>query len=244
MKQHFVAAFGTSSPLGRLTCRRATKPIDRVKAENRFGMQRAQTRPDLVKQQLPDLSIGQSGESLCQRGGDQQGPSEPFHGVVRVHKLSLLFDEFPDGQFLSPVCSLRRGWKDWPEIDTCTKIFLRKAPKPDFSAVFSVSCERGTMAISDDVSNPGYMPLRVSAEGIRHLSSLTQFHPIADNVLIRLAERRTRLTVPDRWVAIVLILGNRIPVPVPLPHRCPQGKPSEATAPAKLVAITGGRIAR
>jgi len=98
------------------------------------------------------------------------------------------------------------------------------------------------MTISDDVSNPGYTPLRVSAQGIRHLSSLTQFHPIADNVLIRLAERRTRLTVPDRWVAIALILGNRIPIPVPLPHR--QRKPSEATAPAKLVAINGGRIAR
>jgi hypothetical protein len=66
-----------------------------------------------------------------------------------------------------------------------------------------------------DVSNPGYSPLRVSAEGIRHLSSLTQFHAIADDVLIRLAERRTRLTVPDRWVAIALILSNRIPIPVP-----------------------------
>ena len=98
------------------------------------------------------------------------------------------------------------------------------------------------MTNSDDVSNPGYMPLRVSAEGIRHLSSLTQFHPIADNVLIRLAERRTRLTVPDRWVAIALILGNRIPIPVPLPHR--QRKPSEPTVPAKLEVINGGRIAR
>lgn len=65
------------------------------------------------------------------------------------------------------------------------------------------------MKNSDDFSDPGFMPLRVSAEGIRHLSSLTQFHPIPDNVLIRLAERRTRLTVPDRWVAIALILGNR-----------------------------------
>jgi hypothetical protein len=99
------------------------------------------------------------------------------------------------------------------------------------------------MRNSNDVSNLGYMPLQVSAEGIRHLSSLTQFHPIADNVLIRLAERRTRLTVPDRWVAIALILGNRIPIPVPLPHGRLQTKPGEAS-PAKLEVITGGRIAR
>jgi hypothetical protein len=100
------------------------------------------------------------------------------------------------------------------------------------------------MTNSDDVSNPGYMPLRVSADAIRHLSSLTQFHPISDNVLIRLAERRTRLTVPDRWVAIALIRSNYIPIPAPPPHGQPQRRPGEATAPAKLVAITGGRIAR
>src|ERR1035441_7047847 len=100
------------------------------------------------------------------------------------------------------------------------------------------------MTISDDVSNPGYMPLRVSAQGIKHLSSLTQFRPIPDNVLIRLAERRTRLTVPDRWVAIALILGNPVPIPVPLPHGRPQRKPSEATTPPKLVVIAGGRIPR
>jgi hypothetical protein len=55
-------------------------------------MQWAQTRPDLVEQQLPNLSIRQSSESLCQHGGDEQSTSEPFHGVVRAHKLSLLFD--------------------------------------------------------------------------------------------------------------------------------------------------------
>jgi hypothetical protein len=98
------------------------------------------------------------------------------------------------------------------------------------------------MTSSDDFSNPGYMPLRVSAQGIKHLSSLTQFRPIVDNVLIRLAECRTRLTVPDRWVAIALILGNRIPIPAPLLHR--QRKPNEATIPATLEVITGGLIAR
>jgi len=98
------------------------------------------------------------------------------------------------------------------------------------------------MTNSDDVSNPGYMPLRVSAEGIRHLSSLTQFHPIPDNVLIRLAERRTRLTASDRWVAIALIRSNCILIPATLPHR--PRKSGEPTVPAKLVAINGGRIAR
>ena len=100
------------------------------------------------------------------------------------------------------------------------------------------------MTSSDELSNPGYMPLRVSAEGIRHLSSLVQFHPIADNVLIRLAERGTRLTVPDRWVAIALIRSNCILIPATLPHGRPQRKPSETTAPAKLEVINGGRIAR
>ena len=100
------------------------------------------------------------------------------------------------------------------------------------------------MTSSDDFSNPGYMPLRVSAQGIRHLSALTQFHPIPDNVLIRLAERRTRLAVPDRWVAIALIRSNYIPIPAPPLHGQPQRKPGEAAAPAKLELITGGRIAR
>lgn len=118
---------------------------------------------------------------------------------------------------------------------------LRMASFPDGFVYFGVG---GTMTSSDGLSNPCYMPLRVSAEGIKHLSSLTQFHPIADNVLIRLAERRTRLNVPDRWVAIALILGNRIPIPVPLAHGRLQPKPSEATTPPKLVLIAGGRIPR
>jgi hypothetical protein len=94
-----------------------------------------------------------------------------------------------------------------------------------------------------DISNPAYSPLRISAEGIKYFSSLTQFHTIADDVLIRLAERRTRLTVADRWVAIALILGNRIPIPVPNSRERPRCRPGEATPPAKLQLIQGGRIA-
>jgi hypothetical protein len=88
------------------------------------------------------------------------------------------------------------------------------------------------------------VPLRVKGEAVKYLSSLPQFHGIPDESLIRLAERRTGLNVPDRWVAVALIIGNRVPIPAPMPHERPQARPSEATAPAKLVAIAGGRIAR
>jgi len=79
---------------------------------------------------------------------------------------------------------------------------------------------------------------------VKYLSSLSQFHGIPDDSLIRIAERRTGLNVPDRWVAVALIIGNRVPIPVPTPDGRPQGKSGEAMAPAKLVLITGGRIAR
>ena len=88
------------------------------------------------------------------------------------------------------------------------------------------------------------VPLRVKGEAVKYLSSLPQFHGIPDESLIRIAERRTGLNVPDRWIAVALIVGNRVPIPVPAPDGRPQGKPSEATTPAKLIAITGGRIAR
>jgi hypothetical protein len=88
------------------------------------------------------------------------------------------------------------------------------------------------------------MPLRVKGEAVKYLWFLPQFHAIPDESLIRLAERRTGLNVPDRWVSVALIIGNRVPIPVPVPHGQLQTKPSEATTPAKLVAITGGRIAR
>jgi len=88
------------------------------------------------------------------------------------------------------------------------------------------------------------VPLRVKGEVVKYLSSLSQFHGIPDESLIRIAEHRTGLNVTGRWVAVALIIGNRVPIPVPTPDGRPQGKLSEATAPAKLVVITGGRIAR
>jgi len=87
-------------------------------------------------------------------------------------------------------------------------------------------------------------PLRVTSEAVRHLSSLKQFHGIPDESLIRLAERRTKLHVPDRWVAIALIVGNRIPVPVPGSEPRPRWQATEAKAPTKLGLIQGGRIVR
>jgi hypothetical protein len=83
-----------------------------------------------------------------------------------------------------------------------------------------------------------------ASDAVKHLSSLPQFHGIPDETLIRLAERRTKLHVPDRWGAIALILGNRIPIPVPGSKPRPRWQSREATAPAKLRLIQGGRIVR
>lgn len=52
---------------------------------------------------------------------------------------------------------------------------------------------------------------------IRRLSRVPQFHGIPDRTLIRLAHRRTKYVVPDRYSAIDLIL--RYPVPIPVPSR-------------------------
>ena len=100
------------------------------------------------------------------------------------------------------------------------------------------------MADRAKVSGSGDMPLRVTGEAVMYLSSLRQFHGIPDSALIRLAERRTRMYVPDRWVAIALILSNRIPIPVPTPHGQVQGNSSEDPALAKLEVIIGGRVPR
>lgn len=87
-------------------------------------------------------------------------------------------------------------------------------------------------------------PLRVTSEAIKRLSSLPQFDGIPDATLIRLAKRRTKLHVHDRWVAIALILGNRVPIPVPGSRWRPRWQAKQATAPAKLGLIQGGRIVR
>ena len=88
---------------------------------------------------------------------------------------------------------------------------------------------------------PGQVPLRVKQEATTYMSSLTQFHGISDDTLMRLAARRTGLRVPDRWVAIALILGNRIPIPVPASGQPKYVRSNEVTAPPKLTVIAGGR---
>src|SRR5271157_6097504 len=88
---------------------------------------------------------------------------------------------------------------------------------------------------------PNQALLRIKPAAVSYLSSLSQFHGIPDESLIRLAKRRTGLNVPDRWVAIALILGNRIPIPVPTLRGRPHLQSRVATAPAKLGVITGGR---
>jgi len=90
---------------------------------------------------------------------------------------------------------------------------------------------------------PNQVPLRIKSAAVSYLSSLPQFHSIPDESLIRLAHRRTRLDVHDRWVAIALILGNRIPIPVAGQGR-PRWQPRETTTPAKLRLISGGRVVR
>jgi hypothetical protein len=84
-------------------------------------------------------------------------------------------------------------------------------------------------------------PLRVTAEGIKHLSSLPQFQGVADETLIRLAELRTNLHVADRWVAIALILNNHIPIPVPGSKPLPRRRGRKATNSTGFQLIRGGR---
>jgi hypothetical protein len=88
---------------------------------------------------------------------------------------------------------------------------------------------------------PNRAPLRIKADAVKYLSSLPQFHGTSDQSLIGLAQRRTKLNVPERWVAIALILGNRIPIPVAGQGR-PRWLPRQATAPAKLKLIQGRRV--
>jgi hypothetical protein len=49
---------------------------------------------------------------------------------------------------------------------------------------------------------------------LKKLAAMRQFHGLSDETLFRLARRVTVFKVPDRWVAINLILENGIPIPV------------------------------
>ena len=49
---------------------------------------------------------------------------------------------------------------------------------------------------------------------LERLKTNEQFHGIPDELLIRLAYRVTIFMIPDRWVAIRLIVANGIPIPL------------------------------
>jgi hypothetical protein len=91
---------------------------------------------------------------------------------------------------------------------------------------------------------PNQVPLRIKPEAVRYLSSLSQFHGIADESLIRLAKRRTGLKVAERWVAIALILSNRLLIPVPGLKVRPRWEVREPMVPSKLKLIHGGHIVK
>jgi hypothetical protein len=91
---------------------------------------------------------------------------------------------------------------------------------------------------------PNQVPLRIKPEAVKYLSSLSQFHGIADESLIRLAKRRTGLKVADRWVAIALILSNCVPIPIPGLKVRPRWEVREPMVPSKLKLIHGGRIVK
>jgi hypothetical protein len=90
---------------------------------------------------------------------------------------------------------------------------------------------------------PNQVPLRIKPEAMRYLSSLSQFHGIADESLIKLAKRRTGLKVVDRWVAIALILSNGVPIPMPGLKVRPRWEVREPMVLSKLKLIQGGRAA-
>ena len=49
---------------------------------------------------------------------------------------------------------------------------------------------------------------------LRRLKAMEHFHQLSDELLLRLAGRVTVFRIPDRWVAIRLIVANGIPIPV------------------------------
>jgi len=92
------------------------------------------------------------------------------------------------------------------------------------------------------------VPLRIKDEAIKRLSSLSQFHGIPDDVLIRLAKLRAKVVVADRWGAIAAIANNPCPLPVPdtkkQAQKQPRWKLRGLAAPPRLKLIKGGRSGR
>jgi hypothetical protein len=49
---------------------------------------------------------------------------------------------------------------------------------------------------------------------LERLKAMEQFHELSDELLFGLARRVTVFQIPDRWVAIRLIVANGIPIPL------------------------------
>jgi hypothetical protein len=65
------------------------------------------------------------------------------------------------------------------------------------------------MAITDISLSPISDPVL-----LKRLAAMQQFHGLSDETLFRLARRVTIFKIPDRWVAINLIVANSIPITV------------------------------
>ena len=64
----------------------------------------------------------------------------------------------------------------------------------------------------------GGAPLKVKATVVALLATLAEYAELSDDVLVEMARRKTygRLHVPDRWVAIALLLGTKDVLPIHL----------------------------
>ena len=88
------------------------------------------------------------------------------------------------------------------------------------------------------------IPLRIKTEVVGTLSRLPQFHGIADEMLIRIAKRRTRVQVADRWAAIRMLISNPCPIPIVNERPRPRRPLHLHAPPPRLTLIQGGRISR
>ncbi len=65
------------------------------------------------------------------------------------------------------------------------------------------------MAITDITLNAITDPAE-----LEQLRAMPQFHDLPDDLLFKLARHVTIFRIPDRWVAIRLILALRLPIPL------------------------------
>ena len=61
----------------------------------------------------------------------------------------------------------------------------------------------------------GVPPLKVRAVAIQFLAAVSEYAELSDEALIGMARQKTcrRVHIPDRWVAIALLLGTKDVLP-------------------------------